>query len=132
MAKLRQLHKDRAELPLHFTGEFGKKRYKWFRPTSLNHALDLLHTHYRSPFDPMLVAGYTSTGIFKRWISKQDDPQTMIDISGLTKLQKLSLSATELVVGAGVTYQEMHIFLTSSSQTDTSHDVKVRTIVLYL
>lgn len=63
----------------------------------------------------MLVAGYTSTGIFKRENDPdKNDPKTMIDISDLPELRALSLSEKELVVGAGITYQEMHMYLTSA------------------
>jgi xanthine dehydrogenase/oxidase len=82
--------------------------YTWIRPTSLAVVLQLMQD--LPPEDVKLVHGNTSIGIYDRY---QENPSTLIDISGLAELKACCADDHAVQLGAGITYAELLAFLQS-------------------
>jgi xanthine dehydrogenase iron-sulfur cluster and FAD-binding subunit A len=67
----------------------------WVQPASLDDLIASLGQETRSY---MLCFGNTSTGVYKT-----EQPEVKYDISSLPELQTITMTASTLVVGAGVT-----------------------------
>jgi xanthine dehydrogenase small subunit len=78
----------------------------YFAPTTTKELADLLHDNP----DAIMVAGATDVGL---WVTKQHRIlQTVIYIGNIKDLQKISISETNIKIGAGVTYSEAWPVLT--------------------
>ncbi|XP_033732048.1 xanthine dehydrogenase/oxidase-like [Pecten maximus] len=93
---------------------FKSDNYTWYRPTTVEEALDLLKKFPNAP----LVLGCNTVGYLLR--QREITPRVIICCTHVPELQVMQVSSSEIKIGAGVTMAQLESELTALTSNRTA------------